>query len=71
MLFEGDDLGKWLERQKQPGIWAQRPPSSRRGCPGWVYSPLRRRLPPRRPPHWGHSSEGQPIAWVGSAPDDW
>jgi hypothetical protein len=22
-------------------------------------------------PHWGHNSEGQPIAWVGSAPDDW
>lgn len=23
VLFEGDDLGKWLERQKQPGTWAQ------------------------------------------------
>ncbi|WP_328898154.1 DEAD/DEAH box helicase [Streptomyces sp. NBC_00236] len=23
VLFEGDDLGKWLERQKNPGIWAQ------------------------------------------------
>lgn len=22
-------------------------------------------------PHWGHTSEGRPIAWVGSAPDDW
>ncbi|MFE6885807.1 hypothetical protein [Streptomyces sp. NPDC057702] len=22
-------------------------------------------------PHWGRPSEGQPIAWVGSAPDDW
>ncbi|MBD9730356.1 hypothetical protein IGX29_00705 [Streptomyces sp. H28] len=22
-------------------------------------------------PHWGHNSEGQPVAWVGSAPDDW
>lgn len=22
-------------------------------------------------PHWGYTSEGQPIAWVGSAPDDW
>ncbi|MFE9913349.1 DEAD/DEAH box helicase [Streptomyces clavifer] len=22
-LFEGDDLGKWLERQKNPGTWAQ------------------------------------------------
>ncbi|MFE7427671.1 hypothetical protein [Streptomyces sp. NPDC057545] len=22
-------------------------------------------------PHWGHNSERQPIAWVGSAPDDW
>ncbi|MCE7079595.1 hypothetical protein [Streptomyces sp. ST2-7A] len=21
-------------------------------------------------PHWGHNSQGQPIAWVGSAPDD-
>ncbi|MFB7935440.1 hypothetical protein [Streptomyces sp. NPDC056039] len=21
-------------------------------------------------PHWGHNNEGQPIAWVGSAPDD-
>ncbi|WP_206739569.1 hypothetical protein [Streptomyces lydicus] len=21
-------------------------------------------------PHWGHNSAGQPIAWVGSAPDD-
>ncbi|MEJ8653705.1 Helicase associated domain protein [Streptomyces sp. MS1.AVA.3] len=23
VLFEGDDLGKWLERQKNPGSWAQ------------------------------------------------
>uniref|UniRef100_UPI002811F956 helicase associated domain-containing protein n=1 Tax=Streptomyces alfalfae TaxID=1642299 RepID=UPI002811F956 len=23
VLFEGDDLGKWLERQKNPGTWAQ------------------------------------------------
>ncbi|MGW5506096.1 Helicase associated domain protein [Streptomyces rochei] len=23
VLFEGDDLGKWLKRQKQPGTWAQ------------------------------------------------
>ncbi|MFE1130015.1 hypothetical protein [Streptomyces sp. CBG9] len=22
-------------------------------------------------PHWGRNSEGWPIAWVGSAPDDW
>ncbi|MFF4733488.1 hypothetical protein ACFY3M_51565 [Streptomyces mirabilis] len=22
-------------------------------------------------PHWGHNSGGEPIAWVGSAPDDW
>ncbi|RPK27549.1 hypothetical protein EES37_36645 [Streptomyces sp. ADI91-18] len=22
-------------------------------------------------PHWGRTSEGLPIAWVGSAPDDW
>ncbi|GAA3918440.1 hypothetical protein GCM10022244_29600 [Streptomyces gulbargensis] len=23
MLMDGDDLGKWLERQKNPGTWAQ------------------------------------------------
>ncbi|MEU2587963.1 hypothetical protein ABZ612_34790 [Streptomyces avermitilis] len=23
VLFEGDDLGEWLERQKNPGAWAQ------------------------------------------------
>ncbi|MEU3901710.1 Helicase associated domain protein [Streptomyces sp. NPDC045251] len=23
VLFEGDDLGRWLERQKNPGTWAQ------------------------------------------------
>ncbi|GAB2462648.1 helicase associated domain-containing protein [Streptomyces incanus] len=23
VLFEGDDLGTWLQRQKQPGTWAQ------------------------------------------------
>jgi superfamily II DNA or RNA helicase len=23
VLFEGDDLGKWLQQQKQPGIWAR------------------------------------------------
>ncbi|GGV51041.1 helicase [Streptomyces griseoflavus] len=23
VLFEGDDLGKWLQRQKQPGTWKQ------------------------------------------------
>jgi hypothetical protein len=22
-------------------------------------------------PHWGRNSEGLPIAWVGSTPDDW
>ncbi|MYQ55009.1 MULTISPECIES: hypothetical protein [unclassified Streptomyces] len=22
-------------------------------------------------PHWGRNSEARPIAWVGSAPDDW
>ncbi|WP_236246955.1 hypothetical protein [Streptomyces sp. CC210A] len=22
-------------------------------------------------PHWGRTGEGRPIAWVGSAPDDW
>ncbi|MGW5067157.1 hypothetical protein ACWEQJ_13720 [Streptomyces cyaneofuscatus] len=22
-------------------------------------------------PHWGRNSEGRPIAWAGSAPDDW
>ncbi|MFD5557777.1 hypothetical protein ACFWIA_28550 [Streptomyces sp. NPDC127068] len=22
-------------------------------------------------PHWGLTSEGRPVAWVGSAPDDW
>ncbi|WP_184503048.1 hypothetical protein [Streptomyces botrytidirepellens] len=22
-------------------------------------------------PHWGHNSDGQPIGWVGSTPDDW
>ncbi|MGY1583257.1 Helicase associated domain protein [Streptomyces sp. MN13] len=23
VLFDGDDLGRWLKRQKQPGIWAR------------------------------------------------
>ncbi|MET8422223.1 Helicase associated domain protein [Streptomyces sp. NPDC005098] len=23
VLFDGDDIGKWLQRQKQPGTWAQ------------------------------------------------
>ncbi|KUN75540.1 hypothetical protein AQJ64_42015 [Streptomyces griseoruber] len=23
MTFDGDDLGQWLKRQKQPGTWAQ------------------------------------------------
>jgi hypothetical protein len=23
VMFEGDDIGRWLERQKQPGTWAQ------------------------------------------------
>ena len=22
-------------------------------------------------PHWGRNGEGQPLAWVGTAPDDW
>jgi superfamily II DNA or RNA helicase len=29
VLFEGDDLGKWLQRQKNPGIWAQLLPEQR------------------------------------------
>ncbi|MFF5393417.1 helicase associated domain-containing protein [Streptomyces sp. NPDC013012] len=23
MLFEGDDIGRWLQRQKNPGTWTQ------------------------------------------------
>ncbi|MFD3569408.1 helicase associated domain-containing protein [Streptomyces sp. NPDC058667] len=23
VVFEGDDIGRWLERQKNPGTWAQ------------------------------------------------
>ncbi len=23
VTFDGDDIGRWLERQKQPGTWAQ------------------------------------------------
>ncbi|MFF2412663.1 Helicase associated domain protein [Streptomyces sp. NPDC058092] len=26
VLFEGDDIGRWLERQKNPGTWAQLSP---------------------------------------------
>lgn len=26
MTFDGDDIGRWLERQKQPGTWAQLSP---------------------------------------------
>ncbi|MFF9666981.1 Helicase associated domain protein [Streptomyces althioticus] len=29
VLFEGDDIGRWLQRQKQPGTWAQLLPEQR------------------------------------------
>ncbi|WP_228992667.1 DEAD/DEAH box helicase [Streptomyces sp. DH8] len=29
VVFEGDDLGKWLKRQKDPGTWAQLLPEQR------------------------------------------
>lgn len=31
VMFEGDDLGKWLQRQKDPGTGRSCPPSSRNG----------------------------------------
>lgn len=48
-MSEGDDLGKWLQRHKNPGTWAQLSPNSRSGCQSWACSPLRAHLPPRRP----------------------
>ncbi|MFD9244546.1 Helicase associated domain protein [Streptomyces sp. NPDC059556] len=29
VLFEGDDIGRWLQQQKRPGIWAQLLPEQR------------------------------------------
>ncbi|MFI2189053.1 Helicase associated domain protein [Streptomyces sioyaensis] len=30
VLFDGDDLGKWLQRQKEPGSWAQLSPEQQK-----------------------------------------
>ncbi|WP_381805291.1 Helicase associated domain protein, partial [Streptomyces niveus] len=54
VLFEGDDLGKWLERQKNPGNWAQLSTEQRerlaalgvRGATLPVTAPAPKELPP-------------------------
>ncbi|MFD3701193.1 hypothetical protein ACFWUZ_34600 [Streptomyces sp. NPDC058646] len=49
VLMDGDDIGKWLQQQKQPATWHGSCLSSRSDCPRWPYSRLRRRLPSPRP----------------------
>lgn len=50
VLFEGDDIGKWLTRQREarraPGRSC--PPNSRSDCPSWAYNHFRPQLPPQR-----------------------
>lgn len=45
MLFEGDDLGKWLERQKQPGAWAQLLPEQQERLSALGVRPAERPIP--------------------------
>ncbi|MFD8211488.1 helicase associated domain-containing protein [Streptomyces sp. NPDC059695] len=33
VVFDGDDIGKWLQQQKQPATWARLLPTSRNGSP--------------------------------------
>jgi hypothetical protein len=40
VLFEGDDLGKWLQRQKNPGTWAQLLPEQRERLSALGVKPL-------------------------------
>ncbi|WP_406320184.1 helicase associated domain-containing protein [Streptomyces sp. NBC_01637] len=45
VLFEGDDLGKWLERQKQPGAWAQLLPEQQERLSALGVRPAERPIP--------------------------
>jgi hypothetical protein len=36
VLMDGDDLGKWLQQQKQPAVWARLLLLGRSGCPCWA-----------------------------------
>ncbi|OKI91859.1 helicase [Streptomyces sp. CB01249] len=40
VLFEGDDLGKWLQQQKQPGTWARLLPEQQERLTGLGVKPL-------------------------------
>lgn len=46
VLMDGDDIGKWLQQQKQPAPGRDSCPSSRSGCPRWASSRWMRRLRP-------------------------
>ncbi|MFI1018197.1 helicase associated domain-containing protein [Streptomyces sp. NPDC020965] len=49
VLFEGDDLSKWLQRQKNPGTWKLLSTEQQERLSKLGVSPSRHRLRPRRP----------------------
>ncbi len=49
VLFEGDDLGKWLQRQKNPGTWAQLLPEQQERLSKLGVQPAEAPPAPRQP----------------------
>ncbi|MEJ1202577.1 MULTISPECIES: Helicase associated domain protein [unclassified Streptomyces] len=45
VLFEGDDIGRWLERQKNPGTWAQLLPEQQERLTTLGIKPLEKSSP--------------------------
>ncbi|MFF9914763.1 Helicase associated domain protein [Streptomyces sp. NPDC013457] len=55
VLMDGDDLGRWLQRQKQPGTWAQLLPEQQERLTKLGVKPLEAPAPA---PAAGHAAKG-------------
>ncbi|WP_405835085.1 Helicase associated domain protein, partial [Streptomyces platensis] len=51
VVFEGDDLGKWLQRQKQPSTWAQLSSEQQERLAGLGVQPAQAPAPAPTPKH--------------------
>ncbi|GAA2509598.1 DEAD/DEAH box helicase [Streptomyces thermolineatus] len=55
VLFEGDDIGRWLQRQKSPGTWAQLLPEQQERLSTLGVEPFQE---PSPAPTAGHTAKG-------------
>ncbi len=49
VLFEGDDIGRWLQQQRKPGTWAQLLPEQRERLSKLGVQPAQASAPARQP----------------------